>query len=76
MSIKPINRDDVFRTVIAIILSLLAYIGNGIRNEQNDMACRLRNVEINQARIMERMNIDPVLSEQVILRQLSKNLPD
>ena len=47
--------------MLAIILSLLAYIGHGIKSEQIDMACRLRSLEISQARIMERMGIDPMI---------------
>ncbi len=55
MSVK----DDIFKTVVAVLLSLLAWIGNGIRTEQIDMACRLRLVELQQVRIMERMGIEP-----------------
>ena len=53
-----VSKDDVFRTVLAVVISLLAYIANDIRTEQLDMACRLKFVEIQQARIMERMGID------------------
>lgn len=57
-----INRDDIFRIVIAVVLSLLAFIGNEIRSEQIDINCRLRTVELNQARIMERMGIQNIAS--------------
>jgi len=53
-----INHDDVFRIIVSIILSLLAYIGQGIKTEQVDIAYRLRLLEINQARIMDRMGIE------------------
>jgi len=55
-----ISKDDTFRTVIAVVLSLLAYIGLGIRSEQTDIGARLRIVEINQGRIMERLGVNPV----------------
>ena len=53
-----INHDDVFRIIVSIILSLLAYIGQGIKTEQADISSRLRLLEINQARIMDRMGIE------------------
>ena len=55
-----ISKDDIFRTVIATVLSLLAFIGLGIRSEQIDIGARLRIVEINQARIMERLGVNPI----------------
>lgn len=71
-----VSKDDVFRTVIAVVISLLAYIGNGIRTEQIDMGCRLRILEIQQARIMERMGIEPIVSVLGKLRETSqKSLP-
>jgi hypothetical protein len=58
-----INHDDVFRIIVSIILSLLAYIGQGIKIEQVDISSRLRLLEINQARIMDRMGIEAALDQ-------------
>lgn len=52
-----INKDDIFRTIIGIVLSLLAFIGMQIRCEQADMLARLRVLELQNARIMERLGI-------------------
>jgi len=57
---SSISRDDVFKVVISVLLSLLSYIGLGIHNQQADISQRLRIVELNQARIMERMGVDSV----------------
>jgi hypothetical protein len=70
-----VSKDDVFRTVIAMVLSLLAYIGHGIKSEQIDMACRLRSLEISQARIMERMGIEQVSSLAGTLHSTSQKRP-
>jgi len=55
-----INHDNIFRLVITVILSLLAYIAFGIRAQQTDFSKRLRIVEINQARIMERLGVTEI----------------
>jgi len=56
-----IDRDDIFRTVIGIVLSLLAFIGYGIKVDQADISCRLRAVELQNARIMERLGITDIV---------------
>ncbi len=67
-----VSKDDVFRTIIAVVIALLAYIGNGIRTEQIDQGCRLRIVELQQARMMERLGIDPILAAVGKLQPPSK----
>jgi len=67
-----ISKDDTFRTVIAVVLSLLAYIGLGIRSEQIDIGARLRIVEINQGRIMERLGVNPIAPGLTGLRATSE----
>lgn len=57
-----VSKDDIFRTLIAVVLSLLAFICNSIRTEQADLGSRLRIVELNQARIMERMGVERLFS--------------
>jgi len=52
-----ISRDDVFKVVLAALLSLCTYIGHGMQVSQADISCRLRIVELQQARIMERLGI-------------------
>ena len=63
-------RNDIYKTLIVALLSLLAFIGNGIHTQQTDIASRLRIVELNQARIMDRMGIEAA-SEQLGLPRLS-----
>jgi len=57
---KPISRDDVFRAAIMMALSLFSYVGHGISTQQADIACRLRIVELNQARIMQQMGVEVI----------------
>jgi len=68
-----INHDDVFRIIVSIILSLLTYIGQGIKTEQADISSRLRLLEINQARIMDRMGIEAA-SDQLGSPRLSSQI--
>ncbi|MBE3144111.1 MAG: hypothetical protein IMZ61_09345 [Planctomycetes bacterium] len=56
-------RNDIYKALIVSLLSLLAFIGNGIHTQQTDIASRLRIVEINQARIMDRMGIEVALGQ-------------
>jgi len=51
------TKDDFFRWVITAFLSLIAFFGLQIRLDQADMSCRLRVLELQNARIMERMGI-------------------
>jgi len=53
-----ISRDDIFKVVITSLLSLLAYIGSSMQSSQADIVCRMRLMEIQQARIMERLGIE------------------
>ena len=66
-------RNDIYKSLIVALLSLLAFIGNGIHTQQTDIASRLRIVEINQARIMERMGIE-VASDQLGSQRFSLQL--
>jgi len=70
-----INHDDVFRIIVSIILSLLTYIGQGIKTEQADISSRLRLLEINQARIMDRMGIEAASDQLGSLRLSSQFQP-
>ena len=70
-----VNRDDIYKVLFSCILGLLIYIGSSILDTQRDIACRLRIVELNQARIMERMDIDPVSGDTADRRVLSKIRP-
>ena len=65
-------RNDVYKSLIVMLLSLLAFIANSIHTQQVDIAGRLRLVELNQARIMERMGIDPIVAD---IRSASKLEP-
>jgi len=56
-------RNDIYKSLIVALLSLLAFIANGIHTQQADIASRLRIVELNQARIMERMGVDPIIAD-------------
>lgn len=56
-------RNDIYKSLIVALLSLLAFIGNGIHTQQTDIASRLRVVELNQARIMERLGVDPIIAD-------------
>jgi len=67
-----IIRNDIYKTLIVALLSLLAFIANSIHTQQVDIAGRLRTVELNQARIMERMGIDPIVAN---IRTASKMEP-
>jgi len=52
-----ISKDWLFQTVITILLSLLCFFGAQIWSKQADFDCRLRTLELQNARIMERMGI-------------------
>ena len=67
-----ISRNDFYKSLIVALLSLLAFIGNGIHTQQTDIASRLRTVELNQARLMERLGIDPIVAD---IRSASKLEP-
>ena len=53
------NVHDLLRAVIVVLLSLVAWIGSDIRAEQTNIAKRLHAVELNQAKIMAVMGIEP-----------------
>jgi hypothetical protein len=57
------KKDDILGYVIGLLLSLLVFIASSIKYEQIDIAARLRAVEIQNARIIERLGIlDDTLS--------------
>jgi len=51
------NKDDFFRWVVSALLSLIAFFGLQIRLDQSDFSCRLRVLELQNARMMERLGI-------------------
>ena len=53
------NHHDLLRLLLAALLSVLAWIGLEIRAEQVNIANRLRLVELNQAKIMTVLGINP-----------------
>jgi len=44
---------------VIALLSLVAWIGTGIHTQQADIAERLRTVELNQAKMMGVMGVEP-----------------
>ena len=55
-----IDKHDVYKIVITLLLGVLAMIGRGILNNQRDISRRLRAVELNQAAIMQQIGVDPI----------------
>jgi hypothetical protein len=70
-----ISKDDVFKTLITALLSLVVWIGVNVLDNQKDFSCRLRIVELNQARIMERMSIKPVSKDPENAHAMSEYEP-
>jgi hypothetical protein len=50
-------KEDLFRYLFAALMSLITFFGAQIWSNQADMACRIRSIELQQARIMERLGI-------------------
>lgn len=50
---------DILRAVIIALLTLLSWIASQIHSEQVNIANRLRDVELNQAKIMAILQIEP-----------------
>ena len=67
-----ISKDDIFKAIVTALLSILSFIGMGIHSQQSDVACRLRIVELNQARIMERMGVESLSYDVNGLRHTQK----
>jgi hypothetical protein len=57
MSIDKTYKDYIFQTVISVLLSIIAFFCMQIKLDLADQGRRLRLLEINQARLMERMGI-------------------
>lgn len=53
---------DILRAIIIVLLSVLAWVARGIHSQQVDIAKRLRAVELNQAKIMSVLKIEPYSS--------------
>ena len=58
------NVHDLLRAVLIVLLSLLAWIGRGISAQQVDIARRLHIVELNQAKIMGVLGVEPYSSDE------------
>jgi len=67
-----IDRDEILRFVTAALLSLLAWFGQGIYRQQADILARLRTVELNQARLMARMDVEPVAYDPQCVQKASE----
>lgn len=70
-----ISKDDIYKVLITSLLSLIVYIGVGVLNNQEDISCRLRIVELNQARLMERIGVKPVSFLAEPLRETASEVP-
>ena len=53
------NVHDVLRSILIVLLSLVAWIGRDIHAQQANVAQRLRVVELNQAKMMGVMGVEP-----------------
>ncbi len=53
------NVHDVLRAILIVLLSLVAWIGRDIHAQQTNVAQRLRVVELNQAKMMGVMGVEP-----------------
>lgn len=72
-------KNDIYKIVVMILmsaitalLSLLINIGSAVLSQNRDILGRLRTVELNQARLMERMGVQPKASSAQIGREMSK----
>jgi len=59
-----IDSNQVFRIGATVLLSLMSWIGMQVANRQADMSTRLHAVEMNQVKIMAKMDIEPCASTQ------------
>ena len=57
------NVHDILRAILIVLLSLVAWIGRGIHTQQADIDRRLRVVELNQAKMMGVMGVEPCALE-------------
>lgn len=57
---EKISNNWIFQTVITILLSLLTFIAAQIWCQQRDMSGRIRLLELQQVRMMERLGIADV----------------
>lgn len=76
MTLKPIhlNSGDILRVLMVALLSILAWIGKDIYTQQAKIAERLRVVELNQAKMMGVMGIEPCTQAETQLH-LALDLP-
>lgn len=58
-SMNRFNIHDIFRMVLIVLLSLLAFFARGIHTQQADISGRLLIVEKNQVKIMTVLGIEP-----------------
>lgn len=70
-----ISKDDIYKLLITCLLSLIVYIGTGMLENQTDISRRLRIVELNQARLMERIGVKPVSFNADPLRETLSKVP-
>lgn len=56
---NKLNIHDVLRALMIALLSLVAFIGRDIYTQQASVAERLRCVELNQAKMMGVMGVEP-----------------
>ncbi len=53
------NFHDMFKAVLLVLVSLLAFYARGIHSQQADISSRLSIVEKNQVKIMTVLGIEP-----------------
>lgn len=70
-NLLKIKVGDILRALIVALLSITAFIGRDIRNQQVDVSQRLHKVELNQAKIMTVLGIEPYSSQTQIDRFLA-----
>jgi len=62
-NLLKIKAGDILRVLIIALLSVLAFIARGIYTQQADIARRMHIVELNQAKIMTVLGIEPYSSD-------------
>lgn len=70
-----ISTDNVFKVLITSLLSLIVWIGSSVVDNQKDISRRLRIVELNQARIMERIGVKQTSNNPDPLQGMSIKAP-
>jgi hypothetical protein len=67
-----ITSTEIFRALVVALMSLVLWIAQDIQSHQADILCRLRIVELNQAKILGTLGVKPVSSVDELKQYVSE----